>query len=243
MLRPLASFAAALMTFALPLAARAGGSTAPRTTVPERLPGPHAFDRVPVLRGLRDSHPGRSRSHDPGRGLDAPGHLRRLHREPHRLDPGANGAQGREAQPPTRRCPSRWPRPSPCWPAPRPASICTASRLPQGFAIPATNAAPPQTTWTNADITLFSDVSRTGAVPFRWNAAQPRRSREPAPVLDRARDAAVLRRGMRRLSVPPQSPGSARSEAISFSARVPEVWPESISPTNRPRMRPHRSTR
>jgi hypothetical protein len=35
-------------------------------------------------------------------------------------------------------------------------------------------ATPPQTTWTNADVTLFSDVSRTGAVPFAGTQFTPR---------------------------------------------------------------------
>jgi len=34
--------------------------------------------------------------------------------------------------------------------------------------------APPQTTWINADITLFSDISRTGAVPFGGTQFTPR---------------------------------------------------------------------
>jgi hypothetical protein len=35
-------------------------------------------------------------------------------------------------------------------------------------------ATPPQTTWANADVTLFSDISRTGAVPFAGTQFTPR---------------------------------------------------------------------
>jgi hypothetical protein len=37
-----------------------------------------------------------------------------------------------------------------------------------------TTAAPPQTTWSNADLTLFSDVARTQTVPFAGVQFQPR---------------------------------------------------------------------
>lgn len=37
-----------------------------------------------------------------------------------------------------------------------------------------TTAAPPQTTWSNADLTLFSDVARTQNVPFGGVQFQPR---------------------------------------------------------------------
>jgi hypothetical protein len=43
-----------------------------------------------------------------------------------------------------------------------------------GIRYTGTNALPPQTTWTNADITLFSDVSRTGAVAFAGTQFTPR---------------------------------------------------------------------
>jgi hypothetical protein len=43
-----------------------------------------------------------------------------------------------------------------------------------GIRYTGTAAAPPQTTWNNADITLFSDVSRTGAVPFGGTQFTPR---------------------------------------------------------------------
>lgn len=37
-----------------------------------------------------------------------------------------------------------------------------------------TGTLPPQTTWVNADVTLFSDISRTGAVPFAGSQFTPR---------------------------------------------------------------------
>lgn len=37
-----------------------------------------------------------------------------------------------------------------------------------------TAAAPPQTTWANADIELFSDVARTGNIPFGGTRFEPR---------------------------------------------------------------------
>jgi hypothetical protein len=43
-----------------------------------------------------------------------------------------------------------------------------------GIRYTGTNAAPPQTTWSNADLTLFSDVSRTGAIPFAGTRFSPR---------------------------------------------------------------------
>jgi hypothetical protein len=43
-----------------------------------------------------------------------------------------------------------------------------------GIRYTGTGAAPPQTTWNNPDITLFSDVSRTGAVPFAGTQFTPR---------------------------------------------------------------------
>lgn len=43
-----------------------------------------------------------------------------------------------------------------------------------GIRYTGTGALPPQTTWTNADITLFSDVARTGAVAFAGTAFTPR---------------------------------------------------------------------
>lgn len=43
-----------------------------------------------------------------------------------------------------------------------------------GIRYTGTSAAPPQTTWSNADLTLFSDVSRTGAVPFGGTQFTPR---------------------------------------------------------------------
>jgi hypothetical protein len=43
-----------------------------------------------------------------------------------------------------------------------------------GIRYTGTNAAPPQTTWSNADITLFSDVTRTGTVPFGGTRFTPR---------------------------------------------------------------------
>lgn len=43
-----------------------------------------------------------------------------------------------------------------------------------GIRYTGTTAAPPQTTWINADLTLFSDVSRTGAVAFAGTQFTPR---------------------------------------------------------------------
>ena len=43
-----------------------------------------------------------------------------------------------------------------------------------GIRYTGTAAAPPQTTWSNADITLFSDVARTGAVAFGGTQFTPR---------------------------------------------------------------------
>lgn len=43
-----------------------------------------------------------------------------------------------------------------------------------GIRYTGTGTAPPQTTWSNADLTLFSDVSRTGAVAFAGTAFTPR---------------------------------------------------------------------
>ncbi|MEX2244494.1 MAG: PEP-CTERM sorting domain-containing protein [Fimbriimonadaceae bacterium] len=43
-----------------------------------------------------------------------------------------------------------------------------------GIRYTGTGAAPPQTTWSNADLTLFSDVSRTGAVAFAGTQFTPR---------------------------------------------------------------------
>ena len=37
-----------------------------------------------------------------------------------------------------------------------------------------TSSAPPQTSWSNSDIELFSDVARTGATPFAGSAFSPR---------------------------------------------------------------------
>jgi hypothetical protein len=43
-----------------------------------------------------------------------------------------------------------------------------------GIRYTGTGALPPQTTWSNADVTLFSDVARTGAVSFAGTAFNPR---------------------------------------------------------------------
>lgn len=43
-----------------------------------------------------------------------------------------------------------------------------------GIRYTGTSAAPPQTTWSNADLQLFSDVSRTGAVAFAGSQFTPR---------------------------------------------------------------------
>jgi hypothetical protein len=43
-----------------------------------------------------------------------------------------------------------------------------------GIRYTGTSAAPPQTTWSNADVQLFSDVARTGAVAFAGTANTPR---------------------------------------------------------------------
>lgn len=43
-----------------------------------------------------------------------------------------------------------------------------------GIRYTGTGALPPQTTWSNADITLFSDVARTGAVSFGGSQFTPR---------------------------------------------------------------------
>jgi hypothetical protein len=43
-----------------------------------------------------------------------------------------------------------------------------------GIRYTGTGAAPPQTTWANADLTLFSDTSRTGAVAFAGTQFSPR---------------------------------------------------------------------
>ena len=43
-----------------------------------------------------------------------------------------------------------------------------------GIRYTGTAALPPQTTWSNADVTLFSDVSRTGAVAFAGTQFTPR---------------------------------------------------------------------
>lgn len=43
-----------------------------------------------------------------------------------------------------------------------------------GIRYTGTSAAPPQTTWANADVTLFSDTSRTGAVAFAGTQFSPR---------------------------------------------------------------------
>ncbi|MBL9030439.1 MAG: hypothetical protein JNM80_01855 [Phycisphaerae bacterium] len=44
----------------------------------------------------------------------------------------------------------------------------------QGLRYTGTTAAPPVTTWSNADVTLFSNISRTGAVPFAGTQFTPR---------------------------------------------------------------------
>jgi hypothetical protein len=43
-----------------------------------------------------------------------------------------------------------------------------------GIRYTGTSAIPPQTTWSNSDVTLFSDVARTGAVPFAGSQFTPR---------------------------------------------------------------------
>lgn len=43
-----------------------------------------------------------------------------------------------------------------------------------GIRYSGTSASPPQTMWSNADLELFSDVSRTGAVPFAGSRFSPR---------------------------------------------------------------------
>ena len=43
-----------------------------------------------------------------------------------------------------------------------------------GIRYTGTGALPPQTTWSNADLSLFSDRARTGAVPFAGTAFFPR---------------------------------------------------------------------
>jgi hypothetical protein len=43
-----------------------------------------------------------------------------------------------------------------------------------GIRYTGTGTIPPQTTWSNADLTLFSDVSRTGAIPFAGTQFTPR---------------------------------------------------------------------
>jgi hypothetical protein len=43
-----------------------------------------------------------------------------------------------------------------------------------GIRYTGTGAVPPQTTWTNADLTLFSDVARTGTVAFAGTQNTPR---------------------------------------------------------------------
>ncbi len=51
---------------------------------------------------------------------------------------------------------------------------CTTTTTGQGIRYTGTSAAPPQTTWSNADLTLFSDVARTGGVPFGGSQFTPR---------------------------------------------------------------------
>ncbi|MEZ6233113.1 MAG: GC-type dockerin domain-anchored protein [Phycisphaerales bacterium] len=43
-----------------------------------------------------------------------------------------------------------------------------------GIRYSGTSAAPPQTTWSNADVTLFSDIARTFEIPFGGTAFTPR---------------------------------------------------------------------
>ena len=43
-----------------------------------------------------------------------------------------------------------------------------------GIRYTGTSAAPPQTTWANADVTLFSDISRTGSASFGGSQFTPR---------------------------------------------------------------------
>jgi hypothetical protein len=76
-----------------------------------------------------------------------------------------------------------------------------------GIRYTGTSTAAPQTTWSNADLTLFSDVSRTGAVAFAGTRFTPRCFAgnvnyapvpEPATIAVVATGAAALLRRRRR---------------------------------------------
>lgn len=49
-----------------------------------------------------------------------------------------------------------------------------STTLNNGLRYTGTSAAPPQTTWSNADLTLFSEISRTGNVAFGGSQFTPR---------------------------------------------------------------------
>lgn len=175
MLRPLASFAAALMTFVLPLAAQAGGLT---TAPPNNGSGGIFLDLTPSTTALSFE------------AFEAPttGALGVAIQVEVWTRPGtyvgftASSAGWTLAQTVSGTGGATTSTPVPFTLTPAitlPAGTTTGVYLHSittgaGIRYTGTAAAPPQTTWTNADITLFSDVARTGAVPFAGSQFTPR---------------------------------------------------------------------
>jgi hypothetical protein len=175
MLRPPASFAAALVTFALPLAAQAGGLT---TAPPNNGSGGIFLDLTPSTIALFFEGFETPTQGAPGVAIQVevwtrPGTYVGFTTSSAgwtlaETVAGTGGATTSTPVPFTLASPLVLPAGTPTGVYLH--SITTGA----GIRYTGTNATPPQTTWTNPDITLFSDVARTGAVPFAGTQFQPR---------------------------------------------------------------------
>lgn len=174
-MRPLASFAAAVMTFALPLAAQAGGLT---TAAPNNGSGGVFLDLTPATASL--FFDGFSAPTNDTTGLTIqvevwtrPGSYVGFTTSSAgwTLAQTVTGTGG-----PTNTTPIPFTLTPPITLL---AGTTTGIYLHSvtagaGLRYTGLNATPPVTTWSNADIALFSDVARTGNVAFGGTAFTPR---------------------------------------------------------------------
>ena len=175
MLRPLASFAAALLTFALPLAAQAGGLT---TAPPNNGSGGIFLDLTPSTSSLLFEV-----FETPTQGASGVAIQVEVWTRPGTYVGFTASSAGwtlAQTVAGTGGATTSTPVPFTLTPPITLSAGTTTGVYLHGITAGAgirytgTGALPPQTTWTNADITLFSDVSRTGAVPFGGTQFQPR---------------------------------------------------------------------
>lgn len=175
MLRPLASFAAALMTIAVPLAAQAGGlSTAP----PNNGSGGVFLDLTPSTASLFFDVFETPTSAPAGAAIQVEVWTRpgtyvgsTTSSTGWTLAQTVSGTGGASTSTPV---PFTLTPPITLLAGTTTGVYLHSITAGGGIRYTGTNAAPPQTTWTNADITLFSDVARTGAVAFAGTQFQPR---------------------------------------------------------------------